>query len=126
MPEEMNHIERFIQNKLDSYIEPVRKGIPKGQVIGLTKKYYHASLLCALSCERQKDIAEKVGITQNRLSVSRCRDSFKREIVSHKVEFLNIFLRHPSTMSLWKILRQYVFDNSSKDDLIKLLYNKTR
>ena len=38
-------LHRFIEEKLNAYVEPVRAGTPKGELIGFMRPKYHAALL---------------------------------------------------------------------------------
>jgi len=38
----------FIEKKMNKFVEPTRKGVPKGNLIGFPRKKYHAAILCAI------------------------------------------------------------------------------
>ena len=56
----------FLSKKLDNYIEPERKGVPKGEPIGFSKKKLEASLFVLFNFSK-KDIASLLGISYNLL-----------------------------------------------------------
>lgn len=80
----------FIREKLASYVEPQRKGTPKGEPIGFTKKKYHAGLQMLTSC-LQKDIAKYVGVSHSLLRTWNTESNFKALVFSLRSEFAIVF-----------------------------------
>lgn len=80
----------FIYDKLDSYIEPERKGTPKGDTIGLSRKKYEASIYNITNL-KQKSLARLLDIPYGVLRKWRTEDIYKKEFRKHCVEFARRF-----------------------------------
>ena len=78
----INLAETWAKLMLENYIEPTRKGTPKGDTIGFPKKKYHASLLMVLypNSLRVKEIADLVGVSHDVLRSWRTEKQFKEAI----------------------------------------------
>lgn len=105
----MDIIKEFISEKLSSYTEPQRKGTPKGDPIGFSKVKYHTLLLC-LDGIKVKDIAAKLHISPNVVSVWRTEDNFKAELSNLKLELKNI--------------KQDILKQFNEAELIEELYDR--
>ncbi len=84
-------LEKFIREKLDTYKEPVRRGLPKGSLIGFTSGKYKASLLF-LTNSSQKDIAHISGTSLGTIQVWRTQKAFLDQIEKHRWEFAHRFI----------------------------------
>ena len=120
-------IRDFIMSKLSHYIEPTRMGTSWGEQIGLSKRKYHATLMCSLSKNRQKDIAKKIGVSHSLLLKWRTEELFRDTMVSNKIEFLTLFVREADpTDSIYKVLDCFLpIKSLSQNDLVRLLYKKS-
>ena len=56
-------LQDFIAKRLEEYGEQSRKGVPRGQKIGFSRKKFHACLLYGLTKRRHKAIIAEVGVT---------------------------------------------------------------
>ncbi|MDY6862953.1 MAG: hypothetical protein SVR08_11885 [Spirochaetota bacterium] len=81
---------KFIAEKIRSYVEPQRKGTPKGEPIGFSKKKYMASLLM-MTGFNQKIIASDLGVSYGLLRNWNTEKPFKKLVEKHNKEF-NEFL----------------------------------
>jgi hypothetical protein len=72
-------IEAFIEQQLNAYVEPDRKGTPRDQSGLLSRAKYHASLLTIGDYPR-KEIAKRAGVTYDVLRVWRTERAFKEEV----------------------------------------------
>jgi hypothetical protein len=77
----------FISSRLRDYMEPSRKGTPKGHEIGLSKIKYHATLL-ALTNMRQKDVAHKLRISYGLLRKWHTESVFQNTLEKHVSDFV--------------------------------------
>jgi len=68
-------LEKFLNEKLKNYMEPQRKGTPKGEPIGFSKQKYQATLLL-MADMKQKDIAELIGVSYGLLRRWRTEKKF--------------------------------------------------
>jgi hypothetical protein len=82
----INLLTDFISRKLSQYVEPERAGTPKGELIGLSKKKYHASLLCLTSCSL-KEIAFKVKMPYASVRRWNTEETFTKQIRKNIDEF---------------------------------------
>lgn len=89
-----NLIETFIEEKLKTFREPVRQGVPRGEVIGFGLEKYKASLFIALKALRLKEVAEELDISYGLLRKWRTEYSFNKTIDSHRAEFVDFFIDH--------------------------------
>lgn len=80
-------LEKFIQDKLDGYTEPDRRGTPKGEPIGLSKIKYHASLLCGFTNEPLKEIARKLKTSYGVLRNWKLEDEFNSMVKNNLNSF---------------------------------------
>jgi hypothetical protein len=91
IPFNINLLTQFIDKKLSEYVEPERAGTPKGELIGLSKTKYHASLLC-LTSSSLKEIARKVKIPYASVRRWNIEEAFKKQVEKNIEEFFNEFL----------------------------------
>ncbi len=82
-------LERFISSKYGSYVEPERKGIPRGDPIGLSKMKYYASLLMITNVKK-KDIATEVDVSYELLRKWNTEGPFKTETARHQDAFARL------------------------------------
>lgn len=86
LPKNLN---RWIQNKLNTYDEKPREGIPKGQSYGIPKKKYHAALLhlALRNTLNLKDIAREAEVSYSVLLNWRMEDKFTELIKKATEEY---------------------------------------
>jgi hypothetical protein len=83
---EPTFLEKFINEKLNSYVEPQRKGTPRGEPIGFSKQKYQATLLLMFDM-KQQDIAELIGVSYGLLRRWRTEKKFLELTEKHCNEF---------------------------------------
>lgn len=87
----------FIAEKYHAYEEPERKGTPRGEKIGFSKKKYMASLLVGLINLKPKEMAETVGkkfdLTHGLLRKWKTEDDFKEQSKGHIKEFAGLLFK---------------------------------
>ena len=79
-------LNKFIHGKLNKYIEPKRKGTPKGEPIGFSNKKYKATLLL-LQKANQSDVARLLNISHGLLRKWNTEREFKRIFQDNCLEF---------------------------------------
>ncbi len=77
---------RFIDCKVKIYKEPQRKGTPRGESVGFSKKKYIASLFLITKLDLQS-LAESLDISYGLLRKWRTEDAFKKTIEQHAIDF---------------------------------------
>src|SRR4030042_1763782 len=82
---------RFIKEKRESYVEPSRKGTPRGEIIGLSLEKYMASLFM-LTSMNLKRINERSKVSYGLIRKWRTETPFKGQIEKHIMEFVPIFI----------------------------------
>lgn len=82
---------QFIVEKSFNYKEPQRKGTPKGDPIGFSKKKYFVSLIM-LTNHKQKDIAKMAQVSFGLLRKWRTEKQFKEMILNHCADFIPVFV----------------------------------
>jgi hypothetical protein len=95
-------LDAFIDSKLANYVEPTKKGTPKGEPVGFSLTKYKATLY-ALRSEDVKAQSKALGISYGLLRKWRTEEAFKRLVFQHREEFANSFsdaVRLSSSM--WK------------------------
>jgi hypothetical protein len=88
-------LERFIDERKTLYAEPSRKGLPKGEPIGFSRKKYLASLYM-LTADKQITVAMELGISYGLVRKWNTERAFTSLIRKHCREFANTFVRHLS------------------------------
>jgi hypothetical protein len=83
----------FAGKKIDLYEEPERRGTPRGEPIGFTKRKYIAALLCSKDI-KQKQIAEITKVSHAMLRKWRTEDKFLEVTDNFMVEFVDHLIRH--------------------------------
>jgi len=81
--EAIKFVTTWAQRAMDrQFEEPIRKGTPKGDPIGPSRKKYHAALLMPLhpKCLNLKAIADMVGTSENVIRVWRTQEGFKKMV----------------------------------------------
>jgi len=86
-------LKKFILIKLADYKEPKKKGVPRGQIIGFSRKKFHAALFMC-TADSQKSIAKKVGVSHGLLLKWRTEEGFRRQSAQLIAEFVKVFLKH--------------------------------
>jgi len=81
----------FINDKIASYREPIRKGRKRGEKIGLSKKKYNVTLLFMLKKSLQ-EVSAKIGVSYGVIGVWRTEPEFQSTINRHYQEFAKLFL----------------------------------
>jgi hypothetical protein len=82
---------RFIKEKRESYVEPSRKGTPRGEIIGLSLEKYEASLFM-LTSMNLKRISERSKVSYGLIRKWRTETPFKGQIEKHIMEFAPLFI----------------------------------
>jgi len=82
-------LSEFLNNKIEGYREPKRKGVNKGRKIGLSKGSYIASLLFLMRLP-QKEIAKEAKISYGYLRLLLLRKEFKEKIFEQRREFAEV------------------------------------
>ncbi len=99
----------FIYEKYDDYLEPQRKGTPKGEPIGLSKNKYSASLWM-LAKYKFREIADKHNVSLKLVTKWSAEPLFKSAVANHCEEFCHRFIDH--TKSLYV---DFIKDKTSND-----------
>ncbi len=83
----------FIQTKIYTYVEPQRKGTPKGSAIGLTKVKYTATLtfLYGLKPKPMKTMAKSLKVSYGLLRKWSTEKQFKKQLRQNVQEFSQVF-----------------------------------
>jgi len=88
--EDLNHLwGLYVATKVTEYTEPQRKGTPKGEPIGISKKKLHATLL-ALTDMRGKKVAAIVGVSHGLYRKWKTEDNFKLQMCSNMLEWVKV------------------------------------
>jgi hypothetical protein len=82
---------RFIKEKRESYVEPSRKGTPRGEIIGLSLEKYMASLFM-LTSMNLKRTSERSKVSYGLIRKWRTETPFKGQIEKHIMEFAPLFI----------------------------------
>src|SRR4030043_2327838 len=82
---------RFINKKGESYVEPSRKGTPRGEIIGLSLEKYEASLFM-LTSMNLKRISERSKVSYGLIRKWRTETPFKGQMEKHITEFAPLFI----------------------------------
>ncbi len=85
-----NPLDAFISSKLASYVEPTKKGTPKGEPVGFSLVKYKATLY-PLRNEDVKAQSEALGISYGLLRKWRTEEAFQKLLSQHEQEFINSF-----------------------------------
>lgn len=83
----------FLNQKANSYVEPQRKGTPKGKAIGFSRLKYLASLYI-LTNTKQKEIASSLKINYGTLRNWNREIKFRDVMDEHIDEFSNLVFEH--------------------------------
>jgi hypothetical protein len=90
---EPTFLEKFINEKLNNYVEPQRKGTPRGEPIGFSKQKYQATLLL-MADMKQQDIAELIGVSYGLLRRWRTEKKFLEMTKKHCNEYLEMAMAY--------------------------------
>jgi len=83
----------FLTEKLQTYIEPTRKGTPKGDPVGFSATKYTATLACMKKMPLKK-IAAQLNVSYGLLRKWRTEDKFNELIIQHCTEFAKKVKNH--------------------------------
>jgi hypothetical protein len=83
-------LQRFIRDEVKSYVEPTRKGTPRGEPIGLSKVKHRAAVLVSTTSKPLFEIAREVGVSHGLLRKWTCEDVFKDAIKRLRREFVGL------------------------------------
>jgi hypothetical protein len=86
-------LDSFICRRFNAYKEPQRKGVPKGEKIGVSPKKYLAALL-SLKNLKQKYIAEIANSTHNSVRKWNTEDDFLDLTDNFKTEYAEYVIKH--------------------------------
>lgn len=81
----------YISEQLKGYIEPQRKGIPRGQPIGMHKNKFTAALLISLTNVKQRQIARDMDINYGLLRKWNSEKEFQKAKSRHRRRFIELF-----------------------------------
>src|SRR4030095_9560911 len=85
-------LSKFIASKLAEYVEPSKKGTPKGEAVGFSLTKYQATLFTLreslIDNEDLKAQAKKLGISYGLLRKWRSEEKFKEVVSQHEKEFV--------------------------------------
>lgn len=117
-------LQKFINEKIDNYVEPERKGTPKGDPIGFSKVKYEASLAMLYNYS-QKWIAENLGVSYGLLRKWNTEENFKKLIENHMAEFARLYHNRFSSVlkEFIKLARNFADDSFNKP-AVELLKTK--
>lgn len=90
MIKKMGILGEFIKNKIENYVEPERKGTPKGELIGFSLVKYKATLFM-LTNKKVKEIVKILGISEGLLRKWKTEQSFKDLENEHINDFINYY-----------------------------------
>ena len=82
---------QFIKEKEKNYLEPTRKGTPRGEIIGFSLRKYKATLLMLTSMNLMQ-LSKRLGVSYGLLRKWRTEPLFKKQIEDHIREFVPIFI----------------------------------
>jgi len=83
----------FVREKLANHREPIREGVPRGDLIGLSGVKYQAMLLTALMGVGPKELAKEYNISYDVVRQWRTEPEFKGLVEKNKQEFTDRFVR---------------------------------
>ena len=91
---------RFISHKVTSYVEPTKKGTPKGDPVGFSLTKYKATLYALRERVLPDTLdlviqAKKLGVSYGVLRKWRSEQKFKEIVSQHVDEFTRLYLRPP-------------------------------
>lgn len=75
---------RYLNYELERYVEPSRKGTPRGEMVGLSKKKFTAALLTGLTNLPWKEIAGRLGTSQGMLKKWCIEPEYKKTVEKHR------------------------------------------
>jgi hypothetical protein len=84
---------KFIWEKFSSYVEPKRRGVPKGEKIGLSLVKYLASLI-RLTAFSGKAISEAMDLSYGVFRLWLIDDAFNRAVDAHIQDFTGLWIDH--------------------------------
>lgn len=90
MIKKMGILQEFIKNKVENYVEPERKGTPKGEPIGFSLVKYEVNLLM-LTNLKVKEIAKDWGISEGLLRKWKTERAFKVLEDEHIKDFIQYY-----------------------------------
>ena len=82
---------RFIKEKRENYVEPSRKGTPRGEIIGLSLEKYMASLFMLTSMDLKR-VSERSKVSYGLIRKWRTEAPFKGQIEKHIMEYAPLFI----------------------------------
>ena len=87
----------FMVDKIKSYVEPQRKGTPRGEKIGFPLKKYVATLYVGLTKLTLKEVAEvaggKFGFSYSLLRKWSSEVDFRKQKVTHCCDYLSVLCK---------------------------------
>jgi len=89
----MKGLSSFIEEKIAGYQEPFRRGTPKGEPIGLSRKKYRASLLLMKSGSREEIVAQ-ARVSYSLLGKWLTEEPFRSALQQASREFGEIFIQN--------------------------------
>jgi len=95
----------FIKEKLAGHREPIREGVPRGDLIGFSGIKYEVMLATALMGLGPKELAEEYGISYDVLRQWRAEPQFRELVERNQREFIDRFVRQ--LRATWDEARQH-------------------
>lgn len=106
----------FVKKQVAEYKQPERKGVPKGERIGLSKKKYEVSLYMVTDLQH-RDIKDRTGVSESLIRKWRTEDDFRKQLERNQKQFasyvINAILRF-NDVNLGYLARYY--DRPGKED----------
>jgi hypothetical protein len=83
-------LERFIRERVEAYVEPSRRGTPRGEPIGLSKVKYQAAVLIAVTSKPLFEIAREVSVSYGLVRKWGTETTFQKVIHQLQIEFAGL------------------------------------
>ena len=94
--QDLTLFQKFFKDRLSSYVEPSRKGTPKGDSIGYGRAKYRASLVCLYGVDDWgpsglRGMAKTARVSYGLFKKWNSEEEFKKTVLLHMVEFTDLF-----------------------------------
>jgi hypothetical protein len=112
----MGFLNDFIRRNLKEYLEPVRKGVPREEPIGLSKNKYHGCLLM-LTDTHPSDIAHKLGVSYSLVRRWQADENFrelKKKLYADFSVTIKAAIRIVNDKNLEEMIGSNFFDDAHK------------
>jgi len=112
-------LKNFINDKILKYVEPQRRGTPKGNPIGLSKVKYNAAALCSLTKTSVKEIANQLDVSYGLLRKWRTEDKFYEVVDELEREFCQLLVEHLKKRGEKQLQLRDEYFSKTLDEMIK-------